>query len=184
MLIYDDPQGAEETLLSLSELLRIALQTLQQQEIPLRSEIEFLKHYAAIQHRRFGDRLRFEFHLDEESQSCAVPSLLLQPLIENAIRHGVGVRKEPDVVSLRAFRNQDRLNIEIENRASVLDSPLDALISRGVGLANTIARLERLYGLQQSFDIRNLSPQGVQVSLSIPVRLLSVEMEELEAQAV
>jgi two-component system LytT family sensor kinase len=184
MLIYDDPQGAEEVLLSLSELLRISLQALQQQEVPLRSEIEFLKHYAAIQQRRFGDRLRFHFQIDEQAQSCAVPSLLLQPLVENAIRHGIGLRKQSDLVSVSAFINRDRLSIEVKNRASMLDDAPERLLSRGVGLANTIARLERLYGSHQSFAISNLEPQGVAVFLSLPVRPLLLPIEELAVQAV
>ncbi len=184
MLIYDDPQGAEEVLLSLSELLRISLQALQQQEVPLRSEIEFLKYYAAIQKRRFRDRLRFDFQIDEQSELCAVPSLVLQPLVENAVRHGIGTRKEPDLISIRAFVSQERLKIEIQNRASVLDDTQERLITRGVGMANTIARLERLYGVHQSFEIRNLSPQGVAVSISVPVRLLPEPMDELTAQVV
>lgn len=184
VLIYDDPEGAEEVLLSLSELLRISLQALQQQEIPLRSEIEFLKHYAAIQQRRFGDRLRFEFHVDQEADYCAIPSLLLQPLVENAVRHGMGVRKQPDLVSVAAFIKRDRLIIEIQNRTSALEGALESLVSRGVGLSNTIARLERLYGMRQSFVIRNLAPQGVAVSVSIPVRMLPLPAEELEAQIV
>jgi LytS/YehU family sensor histidine kinase len=105
-------------------------------------------------------------------------------LVENAIRHGIGVRKQPDVISVRALVNQHRLNIEIENRASSLDDAPEHLLSRGVGLANTIARLERLYGSQQSFAIRNLLPRGVAVSLSLPARLLSLPLEEPEAQAV
>ena len=184
VLIYDDPQGAEEILLSLSELLRISLQALQQQEVPLRSEIEFLKHYAAIQQRRFGDRLRFDFQIDKQSESCAIPSLLLQPLVENAIRYGVGLRKQPDLVSVRACMVQNRLSIEVKNRISVLDDTPERLLSRGVGMANTIARLERLYGFQQSFVICNLEPQGVMVSLSVPVRFLPLRTEEWEAQAV
>ena len=95
-LIYSDPEGAEEVLLALSELLRTSLQTLDQQETSLRSEIAFLQHYAAIQQRRFGDRLQFVFHIDEETNSCTVPSLLLQPLVENAIDHGIGVRRQAD----------------------------------------------------------------------------------------
>lgn len=184
MLIYDDPEGAEEILLSLGELLRICLQALQQQEIPLRSEINFLKQYAAIQQRRFGERLRFEFQIEERAESYAVPSLLLQPLVENAVRHGIGVRKQPDVVSVRAFLNHNQLNIEIENQSSVLDGPLPKLVSRGVGLSNTIARLENLYGRGQSFKIRDLSPEGVAISLSIPARVLLLQAEELETQAV
>lgn len=184
MLIYDDPNGAEEILLALSELLRTSLQTLDQQEIPLRSEIEFLKHYAAIQRRRFGDRLRFDFQIEEAAECCAVPSLLLQPLVENAIHHGIGIRKQSDVVSIRAFLDQHRLTIEIKNRNSALDETLEKLVSRGVGLSNTIARLERLYGSKHAFVMRNLSPRGVVVSLSVPARPLPLPIAEFETQAV
>ncbi len=182
--IYDNPRGAEEILLSLSELLRISLQAFEQQEIPLRSEIEFLQHYAAIQQRRFGDRLRFDFEIDGPSEWCAVPSLLLQPLVENAIRYGVGARKEADLVSIRTTLRQDRLTINIENRASRLDDTPERLVSRGVGMANTMARLERLYGVRQSFSIGNLEPRGVVVSISIPARMMVAPEAELAAQAV
>jgi two-component system, LytTR family, sensor kinase len=178
--VYDDPQGAEEILLSLSELLRVSLQVFERQEIPVREEIEFLNHYAAIQQRRFGDRLRVDFQIEEQCWACAVPALLLQPLIENAIRYGVGLRKEPDLITVRAFVDQDRLHIEIRNLTSVLGEPLEKLLSRGVGLANTMARLEHLYGSEQSFVIRNLLPQGVAVSLSLPARFLPSHSEELE----
>lgn len=183
-LIYGDPEGAEEILLALSNLLRISLQAMQQQEAPLCSEIDFLRHYAAIQQRRFGDRLEFEFRIEEAARSCAVPSLLLQPLVENAVRHGTGIHKERDLISVRAFVNEGRLNVEIKNRSSVLDGSLEEVVSRGVGLSNTIARLERLYGLEHSFVIRNLTPRGVLVSLSLPARTLPLKIEELEAQAV
>ena len=184
MSIYEDPEAAKEILLSLSELLRISFKTLQQQEIPLSSEIVFLKHYAAIQQRRFGDRLRFEFAIDPESECCAIPSLLLQPLVENAVRHGIGVRKEPDLVSVRTYLIADRMNIEITNRSGVLDGPMLDFISRGVGLSNTIARLKHMYGAEQSFNIRNLSPRGVEVSLSIPLQPMQEGIGKLEAQAV
>jgi two-component system, LytTR family, sensor kinase len=178
--IYDDPQGAEEILLSLSELFRISLQALDRQEIPLREEIEFLKHYAAIQKKRFGDRLQFHFRIGEECDFCAIPALLLQPLMENAIRYGIGLRKEPDVITVRAFANEERLQIEICNLTSALDDAVENLLSRGVGLANTIARLQHLYSSQQSFFIRNLLPQGVAVSLSLPVRHLPLPAAELD----
>jgi hypothetical protein len=184
MLIYEDPQGAEEILLSLSELLRLSLQAFEQQEIALRSEIEFLRHYAAIQQRRFGDRLRFEFQIEKQCELCAVPVLFLQPLLENAVHHGIGVRKAPDLITVRAFANRHRLDIAIQNHVSVLDAAPEALLSRGVGLANTIARLQRLYGSDYSFAICNLSPRGVGVSISIPMRLLRTCPEELKLQAV
>jgi LytS/YehU family sensor histidine kinase len=160
-LIYDDPQGAEDILLSLSELLRISLEALQHQEVPLADELEFLKHYTSIQQRRFGDRLRLELRIDPALGGYAVPSLLLQPLVENAIRHGIGKHKEADAVSISAFARQDRLHIEVSNLATALEDAPERLLSRGVGLANTRARLEQLYGPRQSFEIRNLQPRGV-----------------------
>lgn len=184
MSIYDDPEGAEEILLSLSELLRISFQTLQQQEIPVSSEIAFLKHYAAIQQRRFGDRLRFEFMVEKESECCTIPSLLLQPLVENAVRHGIGVRQRPDVVSVRIYLASDRMKIEVRNKSGVLERPIQELVSQGVGLSNTIARLTRLYGDAHSFHIRGLSPQGVEVLLSIPAQTMQERVGTLEAQAV
>jgi len=183
MLVYDDPEGAEEILLSLSELLRISFQSFQRQEVPLRDEIEFLRHYAAIQQRRFGDRLRFDFQIDEQSQSSAVPSLLLQPLVENAIRHGIGKHKEPDEISVRAFSSGNRLCLEVSNLTSAIEGAWERLSSRGVGLANTLARLEQLYGTRQSFEIRNLQPRGVVVCISIPERSMAATGREFVEEA-
>jgi len=183
-LIYDDPEGAEEILLSLSELLRVSLQALRQQEVPLSQEIEFLKYYTAIQQRRFGDRLRFNFQIEPGLSGCAVPTLVLQPLVENAIRHGVGKHKAPDAVTVRAFSSQDRLHLEVSNITSTLDDTPERLLSRGVGLANTRARLEQLYGAEQSFQIRNLQPRGVVVLLSISPRFLAASENELVGETV
>ena len=167
-LIYADPEGAEEVLLSLSELLRKSLQALDKEEISLASEIAFVEHYATIQQRRFGDRLRFVFEIDDEARSCAVPSLLLQPLVENAVQHGVGVHKESDVISVRASVRNNQVVIDIRNVTSSLSDTFDSLATRGVGLSNTIKRLACLYGLKQSFHMRNLSPSGVGVSICLP----------------
>jgi two-component system, LytTR family, sensor kinase len=181
-LIYDDPQGAEEILLSLSELLRISLRVLKEQEVPLSSEIDFVKHYAAIQQRRFGDRLRFEFQIEAELDKHAVPSLVLQPLVENAIRHGVGKHKEPDVITVRAFRSGDWLHLEVVNVTSVLTNTTEQLLRQGLGLSNTRARLGQLYGSEQWFEMRNLEPRGVIVVLAIPFRQLPEPLVELLAE--
>ena len=182
-LIYSDPEGAEEVLLSLGELLRTSLQTLDQQEISLRSEIQFLQRYAAIQQRRFGERLHFAFQVEEQAGSCAVPSLLLQPLVENAVHHGIGVRKRSDAISVRASVQQHKLTIEIQNLSSSMDGTLETLLTRGVGLSNTISRLTSLYGKQHSFRMHNLSPRGVAVSISIPERQLSKREPASEVEA-
>jgi two-component system, LytTR family, sensor kinase len=172
-LIHADPEGAEEVLLALSELLRTSLQALQRQEVTLDEEIAFLKHYTSIQQRRFGDRLHFEYHLDSADGGYAVPSLALQPLVENAIRHGIGKHKEADTVSIGAYSRDDRLHLEVANLASTLEDEPERLFKRGVGLANTRARLEQLYGNQQSFEIRRSRPRGVVVSMTIPRRSLA-----------
>jgi hypothetical protein len=170
VLIHEEPDGAEEILLRLSELLRISLDEAHAQEIPLGREIEFLEHYTRIQQRRFGDRLRFNFQVDPNVLANWVPSLVLQPLVENAIRHGIGKHKENDVVSLRAFQKQDRLCLEVSNVTGALEDTPDRLVTRGIGLSNTRARLEQLYGQEQSLRLFNLQPRGVAVLLSIPAR--------------
>jgi two-component system LytT family sensor kinase len=172
-LIHDDPDGAEDILLRLSQLLRVSLDDLNVQEIPLSREIELLECYIGIQDRRFGDRLRFDLRLEDDVLAYAVPSFVLQPLVENAIRHGIGKHKENDVISIRAFQKQDRLYLEICNRTSSLADSPERLLSRGTGLSNTKARLEQLYGNEHSLQLCNLEPKGVCVRLSIPLRQLS-----------
>jgi LytS/YehU family sensor histidine kinase len=142
------------------------------QEIPLSREIELLECYMGIQERRFGDRLRFDLRMDGNVLGFAVPSLVLQPLVENAIRHGVAKHKENDVVSIRAFQRNHWLHLEVCNRTSSLADAPERLLSRGTGLSNTKSRIEQLYGKQHSLQLRNLEPKGVCVMLSLPVRQL------------
>jgi len=98
---------------------------------------------------------------------------VLQPLVENAIRHGIGEHKENDVVSIRAFQKQNRLYLEVCNRTSSLADAPERLLSRGTGLSNTKARIEQLYGDEHLLQLCNLEPKGVCVRLSIPLRKLS-----------
>jgi two-component system LytT family sensor kinase len=172
-LLYDDPAGAEEVLLSLSELLRRSLRALETQEAPFYDEIEFLRHYAAIQQRRFGDRLQFHFEIEEEAEACALPGLMLQPIVENAVTHGIGKHKEPDVITVRARVENGLLQLDVSNLTSVLDDAPAELLARGTGLANTAGRLRALYGFEHSLVIRNLAPRGVAVSISIPRRSMA-----------
>jgi len=171
-LLHEDPNGAEDILLRLSELLRISLEEMRTQEIPLAREIEFLEHYVLIQQRRFGDRLRFEFQIDAGLFDCAVPAMVLQPLVENAIQHGISRHKEDDVVTIRAIRNRTSLELEVANLTSSLGDAAERLASRGMGLSNTRERLRQLYGGLQTFHLFDLKPRGVCVRLSIPIRQL------------
>src|SRR6266404_5537384 len=176
-LIHEDPDGAEDILLRLSELLRISLDEMHTHEISLAREIQLVEHYIGIQQRRFGDRLRFELEIDPDGASCAVPTLVLQPLVENAVRHGIGKSKQSDVVTIRAFHDAQKLCLEVANLTSTLDDTPERLLLKGVGLSNTQARLEQLYGRDQSLSLFNLQSKGVCVRLSIPFRKLPADEE-------
>jgi two-component system, LytTR family, sensor kinase len=177
-LIHEDPDGAEDILLRLSELLRISIDGSHIQEITLERELEVLDLYMGIQARRFGDRLRFEISIDQNVRDCVVPALILQPLIENAIRHGIGRHKGTDTVSIRAFQRGKFLRLEVLNLNSHLEEKPVASPGRGLGLANTRARLEQLYGPHQELQLQRLEPAGVCAAISIPLRSAPVLVEE------
>jgi len=182
-LVHDDPAGAEEILFRLSELLRASLDERHFGEIPLGREMEMLDHYISIQQRRFGERLRFDVNVDPGLLNYAVPILILQPLVENAVRHGVGKHKESDLVTIRVSRNQDTLCLEVSNLTGVLDDAPERIFSRGVGLSNTRRRLEQLYAQNEAFDIFNLQPRGVRVRVTIPAHVPAPVETELTAAA-
>ncbi len=169
-LIPEDPEAAEDVVQQLSQLLRLSLDEMHAHEIALSREVEFLEHYMAIQQRRFGDRLRFEVQINSALLDCAVPTLVLQPLVENAIRYGISKHKEEDVVTIRGSENEGRICLEVINLSSKLEADPESLLSRGIGLSNTRRRLEQLYGLEQSLSLFELSPKGVCVRLSFPMR--------------
>jgi two-component system LytT family sensor kinase len=173
-LVHEDPGGAEDILLRLGELLRASLAEYHANEIPLRKEMEFIDCYVGIQQRRFGERLRVEHDIDKRALELAVPSLILQPLVENAILHGIGTHKGSDVIAVNAFLDDRGLVLEVRNGSSALADAPETLLTRGVGLANTRARLQELYGGEQSMQLLNLAPRGVCIRLALPARPYSL----------
>src|SRR5882724_3686314 len=171
-LVHENPDAAEDVLSRLSTLLRASLGEFGAHEVSLRKELEFLECYAGIQQRRFGERLTIEFHVDPRVLDCAVPSLVLQPLVENAIRHDIGTDKENDLIDISALAEDGTLVLEVRNRNSILSDTAERLLARGVGLANTDARLRQLYGQQQAMHLLRLEPRGVCVRLVLPMRHL------------
>ena len=165
-LLRRDPKAAEVTLTSLSELLRLALSRSNEQEIPLREEMEFLERYLEIQQTRFGDRLRFEQQVDPAALDCLVPTLMLQPLVENAIRHGLEPSPNPGCVRVQAQRTGEKLSLSVEDDGV----GLGAEVRDGVGLSNLRARLEALYGADQQMHVRARPQGGVAVRIEIPLR--------------
>jgi sensor histidine kinase YesM len=167
-LLRRDPAKAEEMLLSLSELLRIALSGSHRQEIPLQEELDFLGRYLAIQRMRFGDRLQVSEEIEPSALDCLVPALLLQPLVENAIRHGLEPSGQPGKLSIAASRNGGWLRLTVEdNGVGLRPGEQDRA---GVGLANVRERLAALHGAAHEFDMAEGPRGGVVVSIKLPAR--------------
>jgi len=153
---------AVETIGGLSDLLRYALDRAGDQRVAIADEVEMLRRYLEIQRVRFTDRLSFEIDVAPDAGRGAVPVLLLQPLAENAIRHGIARSAAPGRVHLRAFRDGGALRIEMLNSGRLAPH-----VEHGIGLSNTVARLEQLYGDQQRFELRD-SADGVMARVTIP----------------
>ncbi len=164
--VHRDPDAAERMIALLSDFLRMSLTRAARDEVTLAEELSFLGRYLDIQKVRFGDRLTVENDVDPNVLDAPVPSLILQPIVENSIRHGVGSRSAPLALTIRAHRlSNGRLEIVIEDDGPGL--PLGE-IQEGVGLSNTRGRLAHLFGNDHAFEIMNRAPSGVRVRIEIP----------------
>jgi two-component system, LytTR family, sensor kinase len=173
-LIPEDPAAAEEMVESLSDLLRTALRDGGRDEITLAQEIELLDQYLRIQERRFQDRLRVERVLLPGLDGALVPPLLLQPLVENAIKHGVGSRPEGGTVTVRSERRDGTLLLTVEDDGPGFSPQAQAAAPAGLGLPNTRARLEQLYGNDAALETGNRSDGGAYVGVRLPYRVTAL----------
>ncbi|HEY0050967.1 MAG TPA: histidine kinase [Pyrinomonadaceae bacterium] len=169
VLMQDDVDAANKMLIRLSELLRVALKSEKTQEISLRQELEFLRGYLEIEQTRFQDRLRVDFEVDAETLDSLVPNLILQPLVENAIKHGIAPRAEAGTIRVEARRQNGRVELSVRDDGAGLTESKNHSMG-GIGLSNTRARLEKLYGAQHSFEIVSPAAGGLEVKVSIPFR--------------
>lgn len=169
-LLHEDIHAAEDLLLRLSSLLRAMLDDTHFQEISLRKEISILDWHLGIERIRYGDRLTTKTQVDESVLDCAVPHLILQTLVENAIRHGIGKHPGKDEVGVNVRRDGDSLKIEVTNTNSVLLISQQETLQQGIGLSNMQSRLRELYNGQSSLSLTNLTPRGVSVTVSLPLR--------------
>ncbi|HEY0171812.1 MAG TPA: histidine kinase [Pyrinomonadaceae bacterium] len=171
-LVHVDPDAADKMIARLGDFLRLTLESSAAQVVPLRQEIEFLNCYLEIERIRFRDRLTTRIEVDPQVLDCGVPNLILQPIVENAIRHGVSQRAGPGHVEVRAERAGTSLRLEVRDNGRGLPEgpPASAAKGGGVGLANTRARLQRLYGAAHRFELANAPAGGAVVTLEIPLQ--------------
>lgn len=169
-LVYTDARAADEMIGGLSELLRLSLDSATEQEIPLARELHFLNCYLRIEQTRFGDRLRVEQSVSPETLAALVPALVLQPLVENAIRHGLEPKLAPGIIGISAQRVGDTLRISIRDTGIGLPpGAYGASVGQtGIGLANTRARLQSLYPNRHRFTLQNDPGGGGVAELEIP----------------
>ncbi len=158
---------AVDMIAGLSDFLRRTVQDSDRQQVPLAEEMEFLQKYLDIQKVRFADRLQLTVDVPRELLPAQVPSLILQPMVENAVKHGIAKRAQGGAIRISAFRSNGRLTLRVYNDGPNLPHDWDSTQS-GIGMANTRTRLQSLYGDDFELRMRNQAPGGVEVSVSVP----------------
>ena len=166
-LMHIDVEKADRMITRLSELLRLTLQHVGTQQVPLSRELDFLQRYLEIEKIRFGDRLSVILDVQNDALNTNVPTLLLQPLVENAVRHGVAPRVGPGTIRIGAARHNGHLRLTVQDDGPGIKDDPDHRSDSGIGLANTRARLEQLYGGRHTFTLRNLETGGLSVEITI-----------------
>jgi two-component system, LytTR family, sensor kinase len=188
-LLHRDAEAADQMVARLGDFLRLTLENSGDQEVTLEQELDFLRCYLEIETVRFHDRLSVETQIEPQTLQARVPNLILQPLVENAIRHGISRQSAPGRLAIRASQRDGRLRLQVEDNgpglaliseghnapppapdaATTMTTPRP--VTGGVGLANTRARLEHLYGAHHSLELTRATPRGMIVTLEIPFQL-------------
>jgi hypothetical protein len=168
-LMHQNVEAADRMIVRLSDLLRAALESSDSQEVTLREELAFLQKYLEIEKIRFGSRLTVNMNVAGDTLDAQVPNLILQPLIENAIRHGIEPHSKPGCIELRTYCADGALMLDVSDNGNGVAQP--GSVSEGVGLSNTRDRLRTLYGESHGFELGNRPEGGLRVRLSIPFRI-------------
>ena len=170
-LIHKDPDAADRMTARLSDLLRLTLDNVGVQEAPLAQELEFLERYLDIERVRFSDRLVVRIEVASDTLDASTPYLILQPLVENAIRHGIATRSSPGCIIVSAVRDGSMLILEVKDDGPGIQPAVAP--KNGVGISSTRARLEKLYGDAHVFELRSAEGGGLVVRLAFPFRLMA-----------
>lgn len=169
-LIYRSPKEADRMITRLGDLFRILLKKDKEQEISLREELEFLEAYLKIHQTLMGERLRVEWRIAPETLDSKVPNLILQPLVENSVKHGLAPLEEGGTLEISAARENGFLRLEVEDTG--IGAKAEKINSgSGIGLQNTRARLQHLYGEAHLFVITHPSKGGLNVLIKLPLQI-------------
>ncbi len=168
-LVGSDPEAARRVLAQLAEVLRYSLESDRQPLVPLSEELRFVETYLAIEKARFGRRLQIQMEIDESARPLLVPPMILQPLAENAVKHGIAPKEEGGELTLRVQRQENHLAIEVaDNGVGAATTHSDNLLNNGRGLHNTDLRLRKMFGDEAGLQVGN-GKEGFQVKFQIPV---------------
>jgi LytS/YehU family sensor histidine kinase len=166
-LVHEEPDKADAMLIALSGLLRLTLETAGEQELSLKRELGFIERYLEIMHERFDDRLKFQLRIDPATHAALVPTFVLQPLVENAVKHGLGLRKAGGLISIGSRRLGNVLHLWVGDNGVGLEGK--KMGPEGIGLGNTRQRLRELYGKAAGLSARDAG--GLIVEITLPFHL-------------
>lgn len=178
-LLHQDPEAADEMIGELGDFLRLTLKNPGAQEVSLQEELKFLRSYLEIERVRLQNRLTAKFDVDAETLDAQLPNLILQPLIENAIRYAIAPRTAPGRIEIRTRKKNGRLEIEVLDDGPGFSEDSNVITnSTGIGLSNTRARLKQMYGSKQDFQLKNRPEGGLSIHIEIPFKILPNEESE------
>jgi LytS/YehU family sensor histidine kinase len=166
-LLHENPERAKSLLLRLEQFLAMTLSAGQEQQISLRRELDFVECYLEMQKVRFPKRLSIHVNIDPATPDSAVPALLLQPLVENAVRHGVARSMEAGEIRIRTESQGKLLRLSVENTCPAAGR--ESEVSKGIGLTNTRKRLEHLYGTQYNMVMQRLDSGDMSITIDLPI---------------
>ncbi len=174
-LLQTDTDKADKMLTLLGDFLRLTLERKNDSFLTLEEELKFTQNYLKIEQVRFGDRLKIQFKIQDEILKVKVPNLILQPLVENAIRHGVSKNVNKGWIKVVAEKNKNQLEITVsDSGASLKNSEKNQ--SKGIGLKNTESRLEQLYGESFTFEFQKIENEGFEIKIRIPIEFIEGDL--------
>jgi len=170
-LVHSDPRTAERMVIRLSDFLRLTLEHMGVPEVPLMIEVDFLKRYLEIEQMRFEERLQVSWDLQPASLHGRVPNLILQPIVENALKHGLSRISGTGKLDIRATSGGGRLLMKVRDNGPGVPETAPIQVKEGVGIGNTRRRLAQVYGNDHILSFSNLAGGGFEVTIEVPLRL-------------